>query len=98
MPSEQFLGRLIVLANLLLDLLSVVRIIRQGGGHVRQRDSGKRGYDFLGGASAHFVPDDDVHDANTVAGDASPAATDPRRFCNVLFHACALSPTAILSH
>src|SRR5262249_43716572 len=100
----RLLSNPLVVPEVRLDLVTVVEVVGQGGMHVRQRDAREHDHDLVWRVATHFMPDNDVHDANAVSGDARPTAADPRRFLDVLpnhrFHSPLPSltlPSVILS-
>src|SRR4051794_39529214 len=55
--------------------------------NVGQGDAGEHVDNFVSRITAHLVPDNDVHDANAMPGDARPAATDSWRLGDMLLGA-----------
>lgn len=75
---------IVIRADLGVDFRAMIEVVGQGRVNVGERELRKLVDDFLGRAS-FFVPQDDVLDADAVAGDASFAATCAGGLYDVLF-------------
>src|SRR4051794_3376990 len=81
---SQPLRPFISLPELFLDLLPVIEVIRQRRVDVGQGDAREHLDNLIRAKTTLFVPDDDIHDTDPVAGDTSPSATDARCLGNML--------------
>src|SRR5436853_534966 len=80
----QPLRPLIRLLELIFDFLPVIKVVRQGGINVGQRNARKHIYDLVRAIAPFLVPDDDVSDADAVPGDARLPAAYAWRLGDVL--------------